>query len=498
MTALLIFICLILITIVIVQIGKVTELASSIRGEEDAQMETNKWNGMLSVIFMVVFLGGCIWSSLYYKNWMLGFGPHQAASEHGGSIDFLFNITLFFTGIVFVITHIALFWFAWKYRGRRGRKADFIAHNDKLELVWTIIPAVVMALLVIGGLDAWNEIMADVGEDEEHIEIEATGVQFNWLLRYPGEDGRLGARNYKLITGLNPIGQDWTDVKNHDDFQPSELVLPVGKKVRVRIIARDVLHNFYLPHFRVKMDAVPGIPTYFVFTPTKTTEEYRKELSKYPEYQVPADPEDPEGPQKWEKFEYELACAELCGSGHFSMRRIVRIVSEEEYQEWLKQQSSYYLGNIRNGDEDPLKGRILEIEVKARAAEFGASLKEVLQAEDFSSKTLPLRYVNYETGSATLTADSRYELDQLAGALRENAALRISIEGHTDNVGDEAANQTLSLQRAEAVVQYLVTQGIPADRLTAEGFGSARPLSANDTEEGRAANRRTEFRVINK
>lgn len=362
MTALLILICLILITIVVVQIGRVTELASSIRGEEDSQYESNKWNGLLSVIFLVLFLAGTVISAWYYKNWMLGFGPHDAASAHGSKIDFLFNLTLFFTGIVFIITHIALFWFSWKYRGRKGHKADFISHNDKLEVIWTIIPAVVMALLVVGGLDAWNEIMSDVAEDEEHIEIEATGVQFNWLIRYPGADGKLGARNYKLISGLNPIGQDWTDVKNHDDLQPSEIVLPVGKKVRVRIIGRDVLHNFYLPHFRVKMDAVPGIPTYFVFTPSKTTEEYRQELSRYKEYQVPADPADPEGKQLWEVFNYELACAELCGSGHFSMRRIVRIVSDAEYEEWLAQQSSYYLANIRNGDEDPLKGQMIEIE----------------------------------------------------------------------------------------------------------------------------------------
>jgi len=362
MTALLILICLILITIVVVQIGRVTELASSIRGEEDAQFETNKWNGLLSVIFLVLFLVGTVVSAWYYRNWMLGFGPHEAASAHGSKIDFLFNLTLFFTGIVFVLTHIALFWFSWKYRGRRGHKADFISHNDKLEVIWTIIPAVVMALLVVGGLDAWNEIMSDVADDEDHIEIEATGVQFNWLIRYPGEDGMLGARNYKLITGINPIGQDWTDVKNHDDFQPSEIVLPVGKKVRVRIIGRDVLHNFYLPHFRVKMDAVPGIPTYFVFTPVKTTQEYRQELSKYKEYQVPADPENPDGPQLWEVFNYELACAELCGSGHFSMRRLVRIVSDEEYKDWLAEQSSYYLGNIRNGDQDPLKGQAIPIE----------------------------------------------------------------------------------------------------------------------------------------
>lgn len=498
MTPLLILICLILITIVVIQIGKVTELASSIRGEEDTQFETNRWNGILSVAFMVVFLVGCVISAVYYKNYMLGYGPHESASEHGGSIDFLFDITLFFTGIVFVLTHIALFWFAYKYQGKKGRKAEFISHNNKLEVIWTLIPAVVMTLLVISGLDAWNTIMPDVGEDEDYIEIEATGVQFNWLLRYPGPDNMLGTRDFKIITGVNPLGQVWTDPKNHDDLHPSEIVLPVGKKVRVRIMARDVLHNFFLPHFRVKMDAVPGIPTYFIFTPTKTTEEYRQSLSNYAEYQVPSDPEDPDGPQRWETFEYELACAELCGSGHFSMRKVVRIVSEAEYEAWLSQQSSYYLGNIRNGDEDPLKGQLLDLEIKQRKTEFTSAVKQALSAPDSVEKIIPLNYVQYETGSTNLTPDSRYELDNLVQALKEHATLRIEISGHTDNVGDAGANVTLSQARAGVVANYLQQQGIDAGRFTARGYGQTRPLVSNDTEENRAKNRRTEFKILSK
>ena len=498
MTPLLILICLVLITIVVIQIGKVTELASSIRGEEDTQFETNRWSGILSLVFLVVFLVGCVYSAIYYKNYMLGYGPHASASQHGGSIDFLFDITLFFTGIVFVITHIALFWFAYKYQGRKGRKAEFISHNNKLEVIWTLVPAIVMTLLVISGLDAWNEIMPDVADDEDFIEIEATGVQFNWLLRYPGPDNMLGTRDYKKITGVNPLGQDWTDPKNHDDLQPGEIVLPVGKKVRVRITARDVLHNFYLPHFRVKMDAVPGIPTYFIFTPTKTTEEYRQELSNYAEYQVPSDPDDPNGPQRWETFEYELACAELCGNGHFSMRRVVRIVSEAEYEAWLGQQKSYYLGNIRNGDEDPLKGQVLDLEISQRKTDFTTAVKQALGAPDSVEKVIPLNYVQYETGSSTLTADSQYELDNLVQVLKENASLQIEISGHTDNVGDAAANQALSQSRAGVVADYLRGQGIEAGRLIARGYGQSRPLVSNDTEENRAKNRRTEFKILSK
>jgi cytochrome c oxidase subunit 2 len=367
MTTLLAIASILLIIVVMVQVGKVTELANKLRGEEDAEQLSNKRSGQGFLIFMVAFLVFCIGSAIYYKNWMLGYGPHEAASAHGGRLDSLFNVTLFFTGIVFVITQILLFYFAWKYSGVKGRKALFMPHDNRLEIVWTVIPAIVMTFLVISGLDAWNEVMADTKEGEEYMEIEATGYQFAWHIRYPGEDGKLGARDYKMINAMNPIGQDWNDQKNWDDLHPSEIVLPVGKKVRVRITSRDVLHNFYLPHFRLKMDAVPGMPTYFVFTPSKTTEEYRRELSKYKEYQAPSDPADPNSDPLWKVFNYELACAELCGSGHYSMRRIVRIVSEDEYKTWLAEQKPYYMNSVRNTAEDPFNGQSLPGEVSEAA-----------------------------------------------------------------------------------------------------------------------------------
>lgn len=360
MTILITILSVILLAVVVVQIGKVTELASKLRGEEIAEQESNNRTANWLLIFGAAFLILCIWSAWHYKNYMLGYGPHEAASAHGGELDSIFSITLFFTGIVFVLTQIALFWFSYVYKKEPGRKASFISHDNRLEMIWTIVPAVVMTILVINGLVAWNDVMADVTEDEDYLEIEATGYQFAWTIRYPGADGKIGTKNFRLIDlGNNPLGQDWNDPKNIDDFHADEIVLPVGKKVRVRITSRDVLHNFYLPHFRVKMDAVPGIPTYFVFTPEKTTEEYREMLKAYPEYQVPSDPNDPESEPKWKTFNYELACAELCGIGHYSMRKIVKIVSEEEYNAWLATQSSWYLNNIRNTDADPFKGQDL-------------------------------------------------------------------------------------------------------------------------------------------
>ncbi|MCS6927938.1 MAG: cytochrome c oxidase subunit II [Saprospiraceae bacterium] len=367
MTALLIILCVILVGIVLVQIARIVELISQIKGEREVMRESSWWNAHLSLVFLVVFLAGVFLSSYYYRNELLGYGPHKAASAHGSDIDSMFNVTLFFTGLVFIITHIALFWFAYKYRWREDRKASFIAHDTRLEVIWTAVPAVVMTLLVVRGLDAWNTIMADVDPNEDYFEIEAVGQQFNWIIRYPGPDGKLGSRDFRLTTALNQVGQDFRDPKNWDDIiVAQECYLPVNKKIRVRIIAKDVLHNFYLPQFRVKMDAVPGMPTYFVFTPTKTTAEYRNELRKYPEYHKPYDPADPQGPKRWEKFEYELACAELCGKGHYSMRRIFRVVPQEEFDAWYRQQESYYLTQIRGKEEDPNKGKVLDIDPPAK------------------------------------------------------------------------------------------------------------------------------------
>ncbi len=494
MNFLLAVLCITLIAVVIVQIGRVTELAAKIRGEEEMQYIINKRQGNLSLLFLVLFLPACVLSAYMYKDWMLGYGPHKAASAHGDSLDRMFDVTLFFTGLVFVITHIALFYFAWKYRGEKGRKAVYMPHDNRLEIIWTAVPAVVMAFLVINGLDTWNEVMADVKPDEEYIEIEATGYQFAWALRYPGPDGKLGTKNYKLITGLNPLGQDWTDEKNIDDLHVDKIVLPKDKKVRVRITARDVLHNFYLPHFRVKMDAVPGMPTYFVFTPTKTTAEYREELSKYPAYQKPADPTDPTGPQMWETFNYELACAELCGNGHFSMRRIVEIVTEDEYKAWLSQQQSYYLNNIRFSAEDPNRDKLFDFEIKARKQEFTDAVQKALSSE--GDKTIKFNYVSFETASANLTPLSKYELDNLVEILQKNPNLTIEIAGHTDNTGDEAQNQILSENRAKVVYDYVVSKGIAPNRLRAVGYGQTRPVDTNDTDAGRANNRRTEFKIL--
>jgi cytochrome c oxidase subunit 2 len=496
MTTLLVLASIVLFIVVAVQIGRISELSAKIRGEETIQEESNKANSRLGMFFLVGFLVFCFASAWYYKNYMIGYGPLHHASVHGEKIQTIFNITTFFTTIVFVLCHIALFWFAYKYRGEKGRKVLFMPHDNRLEKIWTAIPAIVMCGLVVGGLWVWNDAMADVKEGEEHIEIEATGYQFGWTIRYPGKDGTLGTKNFKYIApGVNDLGMDFNDVKSQDDviFAGSEeIVLPKGKKVRVRITSKDVLHNFGAPHFSLKMDAIPGIPTYFAFIPTMTTEEYRLNLKKYPEYHVPADPAEPTGPKKWEVFNYELACMELCGKGHFSMRRIIKIVTPEEYEKWASEQKAFFPDNI-DGKVEPnntwWKGG-----AKKAPAEFSVAAVESAKAGD----VLNLKNVNFATGSAILTPQSAAELALIVEAMTKNPNMKVEVSGHTDNVGDPVKNQALSEARAKAVADYVAKRGIAATRMTGVGFGDTKPIGDNATAEGKALNRRTEFKILEK
>lgn len=484
--------------IVLIQVGRISEITRSLRGEEDWKWVNSKRTGIWLLVFGIFFLIATIGSAVYYKNYMMGYGPHVSASEHGHQIDHIWNLTVFFTGIVFIGTQFLLFYFAWKYREKKGRSAAFIHDNLKLELLWTIIPSIVLVILLLRGLIAWNDIMADVKEDDEYMEIEVMGMQFNWLIRYPGEDNMLGARDFRLTSGVNPIGQVWSDPKNLDDLQPSEIVLPVGKKVRVRILAREVLHSFFLPHFRVKMDAVPGMPTYFVFTPSITTEQYRQQLSEYPEYQVPADPSDPNGPQKWEVFDYELACAELCGSGHFSMRKVVRVVEEDEYNAWLASQTPYYISSIRGKDSDPFKDQLFDFEIEERRKTFENEMYEAMyrELEEGESRVYQLKNVQFQTGSDQLTDLSIYELENLVDFLKDNEELRIEIQGHTDDTGDAENNMVLSQARADRVAEFLRNAGISSERYHSVGYGASQPVDTNTTDAGRAKNRRVQIEFL--
>jgi cytochrome c oxidase subunit 2 len=249
----------------------------------------------------------------------------KSASLQGESYDMMFAVTITVTGIVFFITHVLLFWFAYKYKSTDDKKSSFfLAHNNKLELIWTTIPAIVMAILVAIGLRNWMSVTSPAPADANVVEV--VGKQFNWIMRYPGKDKIFGKRDYRNINdATNILGMDEKDPASADDIiaQNGELHVVVGKPIKLIIGARDVIHDVGLPHFRLKMDAVPGITTTMWFTPTITSAKM-KEMTKNP------------------NFVYEISCDQMCGKGHYSMRGTVIVETQEEYDAWLAKQPAYF------------------------------------------------------------------------------------------------------------------------------------------------------------
>jgi cytochrome c oxidase subunit 2 len=238
------------------------------------------------------------------------------------------------------------------------------------------------------------------------------------------------------------------------------------------------------------MDAVPGLPTYFVFTPTKTTKEWRRGLSEYAEYQE-IDEASEEGLERWQTANMELACAELCGKGHYSMARNVIILEQDQFDTWYAGQTSFYEANIKGTEDDPL----FMAELKERREAFMTAADNALATPSEEDNTLNLEYVEFETGSADLTDASAYQLDDAITYLEEHENVNVMLMGHTDDSGDASENLTLSNDRARAVRDYLVSNGISADRLDYRGYGSERPVADNATEEGKTRNRRTELYI---
>jgi cytochrome c oxidase subunit II len=306
---------------ILFMIFRIGNLVDVVKGKKEEGDNWNNINAFLFIVFMVGGLALFFWYSV--KHW--GSYEPPIASVHGKITDDLFWITMWVCIVAFVIIFIAMFWFTYTYRYDKNRKAVFFADNHYLEITWTVIPAIVLALLIFKGLRVWNDITAPASK--EAVVIEVIGQQFAWTARYPGvKDKELGHHNYKLIDASNEFGLDLTDKNSFDDFKSLTLHIPKGKEVLLKIRAKDVIHSVFLPHFRLKMDAVPGVATHFKFTATKTTQEMRDETGN-------------------PNFNYEMACTEVCGKGHFSMRFPVVVDEPEDYDKWMATQESWLKQN---------------------------------------------------------------------------------------------------------------------------------------------------------
>ena len=312
----------ILFLVVLFLLFRVQQLTSVLSGELRNKIPAgNKLNGLMMILFFIIGVVLFFYSSMAYWDEMV----LPLASEHGATTDDLFWLTMVIVVLVFVLVNGVLFIFAFKYQDKGENKpAYFFPHNNKLEMIWTLVPAIVLSLLVFGGWKSWTTVTGAAPEDSAVIEI--MGKQFAWMVRYPGDDKKLGNAHYTYIDDVNEMGIDCKDKNSYDDFMPREIHLVVNKPVLFKIKARDVIHSVFLPHFRQKMDAVPGMPTRLWFTPTKTTAEMQQETG------------NPD-------FKYELACTEVCGRGHFAMKKIVVVETQEEYDAWYAKQNSFFASN---------------------------------------------------------------------------------------------------------------------------------------------------------
>ena len=377
---LLIILIVVLAIIAIAQLTKVYEMSRSLRKnkEEDIPAADNKMNASLWLVWMFVFFCGTIYLYIKYGNYL-----PESASEHGVAMDQLMLVNIALITVVFFIVNFFLFYFAWKYQYKKGNKAKFFAHDNRLEMLWTLVPGVTLAFIIVYGLITWNAITGPASADA--IQIEVYSRQFDWTVRYSGDDKTFGASSFNLISSSNPLGLisaegirekleeiegdienlesqikanesdhllpesyvksledrvyrlkrhkqrimdlDETEVNGlstwetgfDDKVVKGEMHIPVNKEVEFIFRSQDVIHSAYMPHFRAQMNTVPGTPTRFKMKPTITTAEMRNKLGD-------------------SNFDYILLCNKVCGAAHFNMQMKIVVETEEEYNAWLAAQ----------------------------------------------------------------------------------------------------------------------------------------------------------------
>lgn len=349
MTSLLIIVVLVLLGIAIWQLTKIFDLTqigtTSDNDSEVANDKDNNVNGYLMFAFLGFIYVFTIYSLVKWGHLVLG----TPASEHGPQYDNLMTVSLVLIFIVQTITQFLLHYFAFKYRGKKGKVAFYYADNDKLEFIWTIIPVIVLAGLILYGLYAWTNIMFIDEDKEDAVLVEVYAKQFSWEVRYAGEDGVLGKANVRYIEGVNTLGVDMSDPNAQDDIQSTELHLPKGKQVIFKFRSQDVLHSAFMPHFRAQMNVVPGMVTQFAFVPTLTTEEMRQDpqimdkvaninkIRSQKSVDLIADGKEALAPYT---FDYLLLCNKICGASHYNMQMKVVVDEEADFNKWLSQQKT--------------------------------------------------------------------------------------------------------------------------------------------------------------
>ena len=256
----------------------------------------------VAVIFAIIIIASIIFH--FWSPWWW-----TPVASNWGNIDGTIILTFWVTGAVFVAICLFMAYCVWRYRYRKDRRAEYEPENKKLEWILTWLTSLGVAALLAPGLLVWNQF---VTVPQNAFNVEVVAYQWGWNYRLPGEDGILGKTDAKLVNAENPYGLILNDSNGRDDIivQDADLHLQIDQPVKINLRSLDVIHNFYVPQFRAKMDTLPGIVSYYWFTPTKTGK-------------------------------YEILCAEFCGTGHYGMRGIVLVDDKKDYNNWLAQQITF-------------------------------------------------------------------------------------------------------------------------------------------------------------
>lgn len=322
MIKLLVYLAVIFALILIFQLMRIYQLSAELKGNHvgKANDKDNRSQGLMMLLFVFAFFAGLIWLLLDTKGKMLP----PAASDVGVTSDNVFAFNWIIIFIVFFVTTFLLFYFAFRYKKQKDSKAYFYPHNDKIEIIWTVAPSIVLAAIIIYGLSLWSKMTGT--PDPKSIVIQIYAKQFDFTARYAGADNILGKTDYRLIDDAsnNTVGMDSTDANGWDDIMvKGEMHLPVNTPILLKCNARDVMHGVFFPHFRDQINCVPGMTTELHFTPTITTDSMRKIMHDT-------------------TYDYILLCNRVCGAGHYNMSMKVVVDSPEEFQKWLAKHHPFF------------------------------------------------------------------------------------------------------------------------------------------------------------
>ena len=347
-------------------------------------------------------------------------------ASNWSAIDFTIDVTIWVTGIVFILVNLFMAWCILKYRAKKGGRAVYDPENKKLEVVLTIITSIGVAAMLAPGLLVWGEF---VTVPDDAIEIEAVGQQWHWTYRFPGDDGKFGKVRAEYLTDDNPFGMDPDDPAGQDDVlvMNAEVHLPVDVPVKVNLRSKDVLHDFAVAQFRVKMDLVPGMETYLWFTPTKTGR-------------------------------YEVLCEELCGIGHHTMRGAVVVAEQGDYESWVARWPTY-AETLARPAGNAQAGAAQYAVCAACHGQQGEGLQALNAPKIAGQEAWYMRrqLENYKAGLRGAHQDDIFgrQMAPMAATLTTDAAID-NVIAHIATFPDEPAPQTITGDIAKGAKTYVV------------------------------------------